>query len=359
MNARQQLLVLTIAIITLHSCKKQTGLSPTNQIVNNETISAPVGGNYWQARAFFTAPRTAAVSFAINGKGYLFGGYQGGQFRKDLWEYNTSSDTWTQKASLPLLSKGRMSSAAFVINNKGYVVGGDIEYTPANGYQTAETWGYDPAVNTWIQRASIPVGRGRATGFAINGKGYIAFGSNESVDLFMDEVLEYDPAANTWTSISHLTAPNKDLGRYQAVSFVINNKAYMGTGFGPSGTNFCLKDFWEFDPATLVWTQKADFGPGARAAAVGFGSGSLGYVGTGYFIESGVNYNMNDFWSYSAGSNIWTKKANFPGYGRYGASGFYVGGRGWLGHGYRPNYYSTNDFYRYSPSTSIISPSIN
>ena len=42
-----------------------------------------------------------------------------------------------------------------------------------------------------------------------------------------------------------------------------------------------LKDFWEYDPATNAWTQKADFGGTARYGAVGFSIGSKGYIGTG------------------------------------------------------------------------------
>ena len=41
------------------------------------------------------------------------------------------------------------------------------------------------------------------------------------------------------------------------------------------------KDFWEYDPATNAWTQKADFGGTARLDAVGFSIGSKGYIGTG------------------------------------------------------------------------------
>ena len=41
------------------------------------------------------------------------------------------------------------------------------------------------------------------------------------------------------------------------------------------------KDFWEYDPAANTWTQKADFGGTARYGAVGFSIGSKGYIGTG------------------------------------------------------------------------------
>ena len=40
-------------------------------------------------------------------------------------------------------------------------------------------------------------------------------------------------------------------------------------------------DFWEYDPATNTWTQKADFGGTARQYATGLSIGSKGYIGTG------------------------------------------------------------------------------
>jgi hypothetical protein len=42
-----------------------------------------------------------------------------------------------------------------------------------------------------------------------------------------------------------------------------------------------MKDFWEYDPATNTWTQKADFGGTARYSAVGFSIADKGYLGTG------------------------------------------------------------------------------
>src|SRR4249919_3048148 len=62
--------------------------------------------------------------------------------------------------------------------------------------------------------------------------------------------------------------------RGSAVSFSIGNKGYIGTGDS-------YNDFWEYDPATNVWTQKADFGGKGRDWATGFSIGNKGYIGTG------------------------------------------------------------------------------
>jgi N-acetylneuraminic acid mutarotase len=68
------------------------------------------------------------------------------------------------------------------------------------------------------------------------------------------------------------------------------------------------KDFWEYDPATNAWTQKADFGGSGRLYAARFTTNGKGYVGTG---QSGTypNYTYyKDFWEYDPISNNWTQK---------------------------------------------------
>ena len=84
----------------------------------------------------------------------------------------------------------------------------------------------------------------------------------------------------------------------------------MGTGYN---VVTIYKDFWEYDPATDTWTQKADFGGTARTGAVGFSIGSKGYIGTGHMIGSLL---QKDFWEYDPAANTWTQKADFGGTAR-------------------------------------------
>jgi hypothetical protein len=64
-----------------------------------------------------------------------------------------------------------------------------------------------------------------------------------------------NPTANTWQQKADMafTQPNGPKPRYSAVSFSIGSKGYIGTGYDGAYKN----DFWEYDPATNVWTQKA------------------------------------------------------------------------------------------------------
>lgn len=78
------------------------------------------------------------------------------------------------------------------------------------------------------------------------------------------------------------------------------------------------KDFWEYDPATNAWTQKADFGGTPRFLATGFSISGKGYIGTG----DGTTGYTKDFWEYDPMTNIWTQKADFGGTARRGICWF-------------------------------------
>ncbi len=126
---------------------------------------------------------------------------------------------------------------------------------------------------------------------------------------------------------------------YDPFSFVINGKAYVGTGRALPGIN--QVDFWEYDPATNIWSQKADFIGSARYGARGFGIGNFGYAGTGWDPTP-----TNTFYKYDPALNVWTPAANFGGSARYTSVSTVVGGFGYLGLGYSPY---KKDFWRYDP----------
>jgi N-acetylneuraminic acid mutarotase len=141
----------------------------------------------------------------------------------------------------------------------------------------------------------------------------------------------------TWTEAADFGG----VTRSNAVTFTINNRGYLGTGF--SGTAR-LNDFWSYDGTT--WTQLTSMPGVPREKAIGFSTDTAGYVGTGY---DGVNL-LNDFYLYSPSSNTWTRKADFAGNARSGAVSFAIDSIGYVGTGFDGNY--KNDFYKYLPRTN-------
>ena len=129
----------------------------------------------------------------------------------------------------------------------------------------------------------------------------------------------------TWTQKANFGGG----ARGWATSFTIGNKAYIGLGANP--LNFKWNDLWEWDKTTNVWTQKANFPGIARDNASGFSIGTKGYIGIGGIYSGGPFY--SDFWEWDQATNTWTQKANFPGTARQLAVGFSIGTKGYIGTG--------------------------
>ncbi|QES87479.1 Kelch repeat-containing protein [Rhizosphaericola mali] len=148
--------------------------------------------------------------------------------------------------------------------------------------------------------------------------------------------------------------------RAYAVSFVIGNYAYVGTGKGSAANNLRLSDFWKLDISANgglgSWTQVADMKDQGRYMAAAFAIGGVGYIGTGYNDSTGV-YN-NTFYGYDTATNLWTRKADFIGGARGEAIGFALNGKGYMGTG-RDLYQLYSDIYEYDPSSDSWTQSVN
>ncbi len=89
-----------------------------------------------------------------------------------------------------------------------------------------DLWEYDPSANSWTQKANIPgSGREWATGFSIGNKGYIGFGTKGGLSLKKD-FWEYNRGFDIWVQ----KADFGGTARWEAVGFSIGNKGYIGTG---------------------------------------------------------------------------------------------------------------------------------
>ena len=112
----------------------------------------------------------------------------------------------------------------------------------------------------------------------------------------LNDFYEYDPVSDIWNQVADFAGS----ARYGAVSFALDNKGYVGTGYDDNA----LKDFWEYDPGTNVWTKITSLGGGKRQDAVAFVINGKGYVCGG--IDNG-SYET-DFWEYDPTTNSWDEK---------------------------------------------------
>ena len=124
----------------------------------------------------------------------------------------------------------------------------------------------------------------------------------------------------------------------------------MGLGEYPLTTPH--NDWWEWDPGTNAWTQKANFQGSARGNAVAFAIGSKGYIGTGGVYSGGPFY--SDFWEFDPVANTWAAKASFPGTARMLAVGFSIGAKGYIGTGRTSSGGGfKKDFWEWDQATNI------
>ncbi|MFT5778511.1 MAG: N-acetylneuraminic acid mutarotase [Crocinitomicaceae bacterium] len=196
----------------------------------------------------------------------------------------------------------------------------------------------DSYAQTWNQKANMPViARHRSTAFSIGNKGYVGLGHLNTVsNILFDDFWQYNPASNTWTQKADFAGG----ARYHAHGFSIGGKAYVGAGT-TTGGNY-LDDNWEYDPSTNVWTALVDI-PTGRRGAISFVVGNLGYLGSGR--SSGGT--SNNFYEYDPSTDTWTSIQTFPGSSRLSAVGFAIGAKGYMGTGDLISGSATNEFWEY------------
>lgn len=245
--------------------------------------------------------RVNGSGFSIGTKGYIGVGYVGStsNLRKDFWEYDPLTDTWTQKANFA--GAARYNAVGFSVAGKGYIGTG----VTASG-AVKDLYQYDPITNQWKVRASLPSAaavREQAFGFGAGIKGYIGGGYNTSVgDL--NDFYEYDPSGNSWIAKSPFGG-GKRLG---AATFTIDPKAYVAGGYSTT-TSTWFKDLWEFDPSSNTWIQHADMPGNGRSRATGFTLAGNGYVGLG---NTAGGY-AAQLYQYTVSTDSWVLRQYYPG----------------------------------------------
>jgi N-acetylneuraminic acid mutarotase len=230
-------------------------------------------------------------------------------------------NTWVKKTDFG--GYKREQAVGFAISDKGYI---------ATGVDTSETvmkdlWEYDATLDTWTQRADLPgSARRNAIGFEANGKGYVGLGiDNDEANLGVKlaDFWEYNPLTNTWLQKADFPGEG-GFGLYYATSFSANGKGFVCGG--KMGASLYSKELWEYKPSIDEWAQRADFPGGVRYNLSSLAINGIAYIGLG----ADQNIYRNDWWKYNPGNNQWTTQNNFVGGQRGGASTFVIDGKGYV-----------------------------
>lgn len=289
----------------------------------------------WSVKANITTARWGAFGFGIGTKGYIGGGETNSGYLKDFWEYDPSTNVWTQKADYTTTANARSHGIGFSIGSKGYTGLGKASGTT----MFSDFKEYDPSNNTWTAKATFPGGtRQDAIGIGTSTSGYVGTG-RDALAAIKSDFWQYNPTSNTWTAKTNYGGG----GRFYATGFAIGNKVYVGTG---NDGNTKTQDFYEYDSTANNWTQKANVGGVARDWAVGFSIGSYGFIGAG---TDNLYAAISTFYRYNPASNSWSSIAGLN--QGQGAVAFNIGNKGYCGTGFNVN--GLNTFYEYDACGSL------
>jgi N-acetylneuraminic acid mutarotase len=252
---------------------------------------------------------------------------------------------WTQVSSLPDSTLGRNHAISFGLNGYGYILAGNA----GGSNQLEDMLRYDPSLDVWQPIEDFPGGkRGYAYGVTNGEKAYVGFGRYFDAELsntfWHKDLWEFDPQTETWKELAECPCE----ARIHPAMVATSTKVFVGLGGGEMSGD--MNDWWEYDIPSDTWTQKPDFPSTERHHPYYFGMNDQVYVGFGHH-SSDI---FDDFYHYDPATEIWTPTAQFPAEGRVAGTQFDYQGKGYVlsGQGEDHDNLDIGEFWEYDPETN-------
>ena len=297
----------------------------------------------WMDRSVFDGvARGNSASFTIGDRGYIVGGFDGRTFYDDAWAFDRGLGSeqvdgfWFRVDSFPGVP--RSGAVAFAINGRGYVGTGLDE----NGELLSDFYEFDPTagevvngfpMGAWSQIADFPDPEGRfaGIGFSIGNFGYVGTGSNGSDQK---DFWQYDPASDAWTQIVGYGGDK----RRNATVFVVNDIAYVGTG---ENNGQLLNDLYSYDGSTWVRLTDIDINDDNDVSVLITNATGFAIDGQGYIATGDIGAVSGSVFEYTPEDDSWSQLGGFEGTSREGAISFSFGDAGYVGLGFL----TTSDYF--------------
>lgn len=234
------------------------------------------GQDYWLPKDTVNGPPKAAASaFVLDNRAYVVAGTDDFEYKRKMYSYRADQDDWDDEVSLGGdggAGLDRVGATSFALTQggqtKGYVALGQTQTIAFMN----DLWEYDRTTEAWTQKANfLGAPRREAVNFVIANKAYVGTGNSETG--LLADFFTYDPNTNSWAQINDFAGT----ARRAATSFSMENYGFVGTG--DDGT--LRNDFWMYNPQTDQWIQKANFPGNARSGACGWAAFPVCYLGTG------------------------------------------------------------------------------
>jgi len=263
----------------------------------------------WQSEANAPQGLAEAQSVVLNGKLYVFGGYNvttpDYQPTAQSEAFDPSTNTWSTLAPMPTAEThmGVATDGRYI-----YVAGG-YTFDPKTTFQTfstANVFRYDPAANTWSTFTSLPAPRGAGALVYLDGQLHFMDG----VDLTRNGqtehwILNLADANPQWTDSTFLPQSAN-----HTAAVVLNGKIYIVGGQTTSDDSTTITNVWMWDPANpSIWTAVAPM-PIRRSHAV------VATIDDRIVVAGGTTANdvpLNSVIVYDPNTNLWSTQTSLPG----------------------------------------------
>ncbi|KGO86541.1 hypothetical protein Q765_09945 [Flavobacterium rivuli WB 3.3-2 = DSM 21788] len=240
--------------------------------------------------------REGASMVTYNDKLFILGG-NNGCAPKDFIQYDPSNGQVTKLAQLSTGCSNPLGRCFFTVNNLMY------QFSDSGTGISV----YDPETNTWTSNVlTQPQNFFPDSGFVIGNIIYVK-------SFIGNDFYAYDTENNTVTAMADAPGTENKSGTF---AFAINGKGYYGGGkiIGCTGNNCVFNEFYEYDPETNAWTEKAStLIPPVYGSSIS--QNGKGYAGLGeynYLVNNVTLATRTDSWfEYDPVANTWTAKTNF------------------------------------------------
>ncbi len=237
----------------------------TNLPLQAQTEPA-VSHNTWTSGAAMLTPRVGAAFGVIKGNIYVVTGATTSEIVTNNEIYNIAKNKWTTGAPIPT---ARYVPASAVVENVLYVIGGCNSSCASGGGATTVVEAYDPATNSWSEKAPLPVAIDSV--YAVESKNiiYVAGGYVQGSGR-VPTLYSYNPANNDWKQEASMK-----VARSNPATGVLGGVIVAG-GLGGGVTN----DTELYNTTKNSWTTLATMPTAVNAPCFGTITGKF-YVASG------------------------------------------------------------------------------
>jgi hypothetical protein len=131
----------------------------TTEPTDHYVLDLNGGATAWENAAPLPEGRNHPSAVAFGGLIYFFAGQTGHDdpsvAHDDVWSYDPATDSWAQRAPIPQ-AVNHAVSATFVMGDRIVLAGGKTTHTTL----TDKVWAYDPGADEWDELSPLPTARG-------------------------------------------------------------------------------------------------------------------------------------------------------------------------------------------------------